>query len=179
MFISQAIAATDPSQGGSDVFPPFDPTYFASQILWLVITFGTLYLIMDRVIIPRLSGILEVRRDRISRDLDETQRLKAEAEAAQAAYEQELAEAKRNAHEIAQEATDKAKAEAATERERVEQELAAKMADAEAHIADIKKKALGEVDNIAAETVTEIVGQLIGGKVTKADVTKAVAAARQ
>ncbi|KAG1649925.1 ATP synthase subunit b 1 [Nymphon striatum] len=64
-------------------------------------------------VIPRLSGILEVRSDRITRDLDETQRLKAEADAALAAYEHELAEAKKNAHSIAMESTEKAKAESA------------------------------------------------------------------
>lgn len=176
MFISQAFAATEEAAGGG-TFPPFDPTYFASQLMWLVITFGVFYLIMDRVIIPRLAGILEVRRDRISRDLDETQRLKAESDAAHAAYEHELAEAKRNAHQIASEATDKAKQEAAEARDKVEAELAEKMAEAEASISKIKEKALGEVDTIAAETVDEIVKQLIGGKLTKADVAKAVAAA--
>lgn len=179
MFISPAYAAAEASKGAKDVFPPFDPTYFASQLLWLVITFGIMYLIMARVVIPRLSGILEVRRDRISRDLDETQRLKSEAEAAEAAYEQELAEAKRNAHEIALEATDKAKAEAAAQREKVEQELASKMAEAEANIAEIKAKALGEVDNIAADTVADIVDQLIGMSVSKTDIGKAVSATKR
>ncbi len=177
MFISQALAATEEAAKSGGTFPPFDPTYFASQLVWLAITFGIFYLIMDRVVIPRLAGILEVRRDRISRDLDETQRLKAEADAAHAAYEHELAEAKRNAHQIASEATDKAKQEAAEAREKVEAELAEKMADAEAHIAEIKAKALGEVDTIAGETVNEIVKQLVGGKLTKADITKAVTAA--
>ncbi|MEM9330091.1 MAG: F0F1 ATP synthase subunit B [Pseudomonadota bacterium] len=178
MFISQALAATqETADSGGGAFPPFDPTYFASQILWLVITFGLFYMIMSRVVIPRLAGILEVRRDRISRDLDETQRLKAEADAAHAAYEHELAEAKRNAHSIALDATDKAKAEANEAREKVEAELAEKMAEAEAHIAGIKQKALGEVGTIASDTTKEIVTQLIGGKLTKAEVSKAVSAA--
>lgn len=177
MFISPAMAATEEAaQGGGGSFPPFDPTYFASQLLWLAITFGAFYFIMSRVVIPRLSGILEVRKDRISRDLDEAERLKGEADAALAAYEHELAEAKRNAHQIAVEATDKAKAEATAAREKVEAELAAKMSDAEKHIAGIKAKALGEVDTIAADTVSDIVTQLIGGKLTKAEITKAVSA---
>lgn len=176
MFISQAIAATEEAGAGGGTFPPFDPTHFASQLLWLVITFGLFYVIMSRVVIPRLAGILEVRKDRVSRDLDETQRLKAEADAAHAAYEHELAEAKRNAHGIALEATEKAKKEASDAREKVEAELAEKMAEAEAHIAGIKKKALGEVGTIAADTTSEIVKQLIGGKLTKAEITKAVSA---
>ncbi|MEM7215590.1 MAG: F0F1 ATP synthase subunit B [Pseudomonadota bacterium] len=176
MFISQALAASEEAADGG-AFPPFDPTYFASQLLWLVITFGVFYLIMSRVVIPRLAGILEIRKDRISRDLDETQRLKAEADAAHAAYEHDLAEAKRNAHAIALEATEKAKEEASKAREKVEAELAEKMAESEAHIAGIKEKALAEVGTIAADTTQEIVAQLIGGKLSKADAAKAVAAA--
>ncbi len=174
MFITQALAAEEANAGGA--FPPFDPATFASQILWLVITFGVFYMIMSRVIIPRLAGILEVRHDRISRDLDETERLKNEADAAHAAYEHELAEAKKNAHSIALEATEKSKAEAATAREKVEAELAEKMAEAEARIASIKAKAMAEVGTIANDTTSEIVKELIGGKLTKAEITKAVSA---
>jgi len=174
MFITQAYAAEEATASGA--FPPFDPATFASQILWLVITFGVFYMIMSRVIIPRLAGILEVRHDRISRDLDETERLKNEADAAHAAYEHELAEAKKNAHSIAFEATEKAKAEASAAREKVEAELAEKMAEAEARIAGIKAKAMAEVGTIANDTTSEIVKELIGGKLTKAEITKAVTA---
>lgn len=175
MLISQAFAAETAEQAGG-AFPPFDPTYFGSQLLWLAITFGAFYFIMARVVIPRLSGILEDRHDRISRDLDEAQRLSAEAEAAEAAYEHELAQAKSNAHGIASEATEKAKAEAAKTREKVEAQLADQMAEAETRITAIKDKALSEVDTIAADTAEAIVTELIGGKLTKADITKAITA---
>lgn len=177
MFVSEALAATTEASQGGGTFPPFDPTYFASQLLWLTITFGLLYIIMSRVVIPRLAETLESRHDRITRDLDEAQRFKSEADAAQAAYEHELAEARRNAHSIASEATEKAKGEAAEAREKVEAELAGKLAEAESRIADIKAKAMGEVGNIAADTANEIVKQLIGGKLTKAEITKAISAA--
>ncbi len=176
MFITQAIAAEGSEASG--VFPPFDPTYFASQLLWLFITFGFLYFVMSRVIIPRIASILEVRHDRISRDLDETQRLKAEADAAHAAYEHELAEAKSNATSIALEATEKVKSEAATAREKVEADLSEKLMQAESRIADIKAKALGEVGTIAQDTTQVIVSELIGGKLTKAEIAKAIAAAK-
>lgn len=180
MFVSKAWAATTEAShsadAGSGVFPPFDTSSFASQLLWLAITFGIFYLLMSRVIIPRISGILEVRRDRISRDLDEAQRLKDEADAAHAAYEQELAEAKSRAHGIAQEARDAAKSEADAKRGAVEAELNEKLAASEKRIAEIKAKALGEVDTIASQTVSAIVSELIGGTATKAEITKALGA---
>lgn len=177
MFISKAYAATGEA-AASGVFPPFDSSSFASQLLWLAITFGIFYLLMSRVVIPRISGILGVRRDRISRDLDEAQRLKEESDAAMAAYEQELAEARNSAHNIAQEARDKAKAAADAKRGKIEAELDEKLAASEKQIAEIKAKALAEVDGIAGDTVTMIVKELTGSTVTKADATKAVNAVK-
>ena len=161
----------------NNVFPPFDPSTFASQLFWLAVSFGILYWLMNRIVIPRIGGILETRRDRISQDLDEAQRLKDESDAAHAAYEHELAEARNNAHSIAQEARDKAKAKADAERKAVENDLAEQMMEAERKIGQIKEKALAEVDGIAIETTEAIVKQLIGGTLTKAELNKAVAEA--
>ncbi|MGI9400487.1 MAG: F0F1 ATP synthase subunit B [Rhizobiaceae bacterium] len=155
-------------------FPPFDPSLFASQLVWLAITFGIFYLIMKRVALPRIGGILEMRRDRISQDLDEAQRLSDESDAAHAAYEHELAEARKRAHAIAQEARDQAKAETDAERDKVESELNEKMAAAEAQILKIKEEALSGIDEIASGTAEAIVKELIGGTVTKAELAKAV-----
>ena len=149
--------------GGGGAFPPFDSSTFASQLLWLAITFGLFYLVMSRVIIPRIGGILEHRRDRIAQDLDEANRLKEEADNASAAYEQELASARRKASEIAEAAREKAKAEAQAERTEVESGLAIRMAEAEASIKAIKAKALADVGTIAEDTATSLVAHLTGG----------------
>ena len=168
--------AHDEGHGGG-VFPPFDQTTYPSQLLWLVITFGLFYMLMQKVIVPRVGGILESRHDRIAQDLDEAARLKAEADAAIETYERELSEARAKAGQIASEARDKAKVKADAERAAVEAELAAKLSAAESNIAEIKAKAFADVDEIASETVTTIVDQLIGAKVTKTDVKAALTAA--
>ena len=163
---------------GSGTFPPFDSTTFASQLLWLAITFGLFYILMAKVALPRISSILETRSDRIAQDLDEANRLKEESDAAIAAYEQELAEAKSRAHGIAQEAREVAKSELDAKRASVEADLAGKITDAETRIAGIKKKAMGEVGTIAEDTAGALLGELFGGKVTKAEIASAVAKVR-
>ncbi len=165
---------TADAHGGGSNFPPFDSSTFASQLLWLAITFGIFYYLMAKIVLPRIRDILEVRSDRIALDLDEANRLKQESDVALAAYEQELAEAKGKAHAIAQEARDKAKQEADSERKRVEATLAAKLAEAESEIATIKASALSEVGAIAEDTTTALVKQLLGGRISKAEVSKAV-----
>jgi F-type H+-transporting ATPase subunit b len=163
-----------PADHMPDTFPPFDGTTYASQILWLAITFGLLYWIMSRVALPRISGILEDRRDRIAGDIAEANRLNDESNAAIAAYEQALAEARANAHGIAQETRDKLKADVERRRAATEADLAAKLSDAEQRIHDIKAAAMENVGEIASETTTALVESLIGKAPTKTELSKAV-----
>lgn len=155
-------------------FPPFDPATFPSQLLWLAITFGLFYLFLKRVVMPRVGGIIDVRNDRISQDLDQAAKLKGEADAAVAAYEQELAEAKTKANAIGQQANDAAKAEAEAARKKVEAALDAKLSEAEARISSIKANAMKEVGSIAEDTASAIVEALVGGKASKAEIAAAV-----
>ncbi|MCF6122692.1 MULTISPECIES: F0F1 ATP synthase subunit B [Mesorhizobium] len=155
-------------------FPPFDPATFPSQLLWLAITFGLFYLFLKRVVMPRVGGIIDVRNDRITQDLDQAAKLKGEADAAVAAYEQELAEAKTKANAIGQQANDAAKAEADTARKKVEAALDAKLGEAEARISSIKANAMKEVGSIAEDTASAIVEALVGGKASKAEIAAAV-----
>ena len=159
-------------------FPPFDPATFGSQLLWLAISFGLLYLLMSRVALPRIGSILANRNNRIAGDLAEAARLKEESEAAIAAYEQALAEARQNAHSIAQKARDAAKAEIDADRGRIEEDLAAKLEAAETRIAAVKAKALAEVDAIAKEAAETLIEVLLGPRATRTEIAAAVEAAQ-
>jgi F-type H+-transporting ATPase subunit b len=155
-------------------FPPFDASTYPSQLLWLAITFGLFYLFLKKVLLPRIDDILERRAERIASDLQEAVRLKEEGDAAVAAYEQELAEAKAKANAIGQEARDAARADAEAGRRKIEAELGQKLAEAESHIASIKSRAMAEVGGIAEETSAAIVEQLTGGKADRAVLSEAV-----
>jgi F-type H+-transporting ATPase subunit b len=159
-------------------FPPLDSSFFASQLLWLAITFGIFYLVMNKIIVPRVGGIIEDRQGRIARDLEEAGRMKAEADAAVETYEKELAAARSKAHGIGEAAREAAKTKAAGDRTAIETELAAKLAAAETRIGEIKAKAFTEVGQIAEDTASAIVDQLIGAKATGDDIKAAVAAAK-
>ena len=163
-------------EGGEEeaTFPPFDSTFFASQLLWLAITFIILYLLMSRLVLPRIGGILEDRRDRIARDLDQADRLKQQADDAIAAYERAVAEAKAGAFTIAAEAREAAKQEANKRQANVQADLGAKLAEAEGRIADVKAKALSDVSDIAGEAAEAVVQRLLGKKPTAGEVNEAL-----
>ena len=170
---------TDAGGGGEHeaAFPPFDPATFGSQLFWLAILFGLLYVLMSRVALPRIGSILEERSARIAKDLADAQRAKDASDAAVAAHEQALAEARQNAHGIAQKARDAAKGEIAADRNRIESELNAKLAAAEGEITKVKTRALGEVDAIARDAVETMVEVLVGARVGKDTIASAVQAA--
>lgn len=144
------------------VFPPFNPATFGSQILWLALTFGVLYLLMSRFALPRIGEILEVRRDRVEGDLAEADRLRQKTDQAIEAYEQDLADARAKAHGIAESTRDEIRKDLDGQRAKVEADLSKKMAAAEARIQETKTSALSHVDEIASDTATSLVSQLLG-----------------
>ncbi|MGH1349240.1 MAG: F0F1 ATP synthase subunit B [Methyloligellaceae bacterium] len=156
--------------------PFFNQQTFSSQLVWLAICFVILYWFLSRVALPRVGTIIEQRRQRIARDLDEATRLKEETEKAIASYEQALAEAKAKAHSIAQETRDALQAEVSKEQEQVEQEIAAKLEEAENRIADAKAEALSHVQEVASETTKALMNKLLGVKVPDQELDAAVKA---
>lgn len=159
---------------GSDVFPPFDSSTFGPQLFWLAITFGTLYLLMSKIALPRIGEILEVRRDRIEGDLAEAERLRQKTDQAIESYEAELGEARAKSHAIADETRNKIKADMDDKRREVEADLAKQVASAETRILKTKTDALANVDQIAADTAVTLVSKL-SGKVSIKDARSAVA----
>lgn len=151
-----------PSEAHGAGFPPFDAHTFPSQLIWLAIAFGALYLLMSRIALPRIANILEERHDRIADDLEEAAKMKAESEAAAKAYEAALASARGKAQGIATETRDKLSAETEAGRKSIEAELHAKLAAAEVQIAATKTSAMANVRGIAVDAAGAIVNQLIG-----------------
>ena len=148
--------------GGHGVFPPFDPSTYPSQILWFLIAFAILYALMSRIALPRVGEIKQMRRDKIAGELDEAKRLQAQADAAGAAYEKTLADAKARAQTLAQEMHAKLAAETASKRHELEADLNTRLAAAEAQIRDMKAKAMSNVSAIAREAAAQIVQHLTG-----------------
>src|SRR3569623_398114 len=157
-------------------FPPFDTSTFPSQLLWFAITFIVLYVVLSRAALPQISGIIDRRKARIDGDLKEAERLKGETDKAISAYETALADARQNAHAIAEETRASIKADIDAKRKVVEVDLSKKVAEAEGRINSNKQDALGRVSEIAADTATALVSQL-AGEASPADVQAAVAQA--
>jgi len=159
--------------------PQLNPLDWAPQLIWLLVTFGVLYLLMVWIALPRIGSVIETRAAHIAADLATADKLRRETEEAIAAYEQALAEAKQKAHAIVEEGRVKLKAETDAERAKLDKKLAAKSEEAEARIEKAKVAAMKEVNAVASDVAADIVRKLIGTAPAKGDIDKAVAAARK
>jgi F-type H+-transporting ATPase subunit b len=168
-------ASTAASGGGESKFPPFNSETFPSQLVWLIIAFVLLYALMAKWVLPRVGAVIDRRQKHISGDIAEAERLKAESDAAAAAYEKALADARGRATAIANETHAKAASEAAAARHKIEEQLAAKMAEAEQAIATAKRSAMANVRGVATDAAGAIVERLIGTAPSGKAVDEAVA----
>ena len=173
MLLSFAAEAAHGATGGSAAFPPFDPWHFPSQLFWLVIMFGGLYIVLSRFVLPKLGGVIEKRGDTIADSLDEAARLDEQAKEAKRQQELHLAEARSKARETADKARDKVEAEIAAETQKVDADLATRLEEAEARIRKVRSEALSNVDSIATETTHAMLARF-GVSVSETDAKAAV-----
>jgi F-type H+-transporting ATPase subunit b len=160
---------------GKKPFPPFEKETFASQLIWLAVFFIALYVMMSRLVIPRIGGIIAARENHIADDLAEAGQFKTKSDEALADYEKALADARNRAHAIANETRERQAAEAEAQRKALEDKLNAKLADAEKTIAGTKQAAMANVRAIASDAAKAIVERLIGTAPADKTVADAIA----
>ncbi|MEL6474201.1 MAG: hypothetical protein AAFQ21_08945 [Pseudomonadota bacterium] len=151
-----ADAAGKEDAGG---FPPLELSLFPSQIFWLLIFFTLLYLVLSRMILPKLGGAIERREDTIANDLDEATRLDDQSKEAVQALELRMAEAKAKARATAEDAKAKIDADIAKETARIDAEIEKKLDTAEERIAKLRADAMANVEIVAVEAATAIAGR--------------------
>lgn len=156
-------------------FPPFATETFASQLFWFALCFIALYLLMSRIALPRVGAILDQRRQSVEDDLAAAQGLKDKSDAAIAAYEKALTEARSRAQTLANETRAKAAAAAEARRKEVDAKLNLRIAEAEKTIAGTRTAAMANVRGIASEAAPAIVERLTGIVPRSQDVAEAVA----
>lgn len=157
--------------------PQLDYHTFAPQLVWLAISFVVLYILMTTLALPKVKGAIEGRRHRLDSDLARAAAAKQEAEAALAAYQKTLADARAAAQDTLRQTGAKLAAEAAERQRQLTATLTAQIEAAEARIAGSKEQALGEIRTVAAEVGSAVVEKLTGAAPDPAAMSNAVSRA--
>ena len=157
---TETTAPAEPAHKGG--LPQFDFAFWPGQIVWLLITFVVLYVVLARVLLPRVRTTLVDRDAKITGDMDAARRLRDEADAQARATHADLAEARARAQKTAADAKARSQAEAAARQGELETQLDAKLAAAESRIRQSREAAMAQVRGVAADTAATIAERLTG-----------------
>ena len=140
--------------------PQLNPEFFLSQLFWLALTFTFLFIFLWRISLPRISGVIEKRADKISVDIKEAKKYQVEAEGIQKKIDDQLRNSKLENASLIKESIFNAQSKALKELERLDQSLNKKLDEASKTIEENKDKSLKEIDSqiydIAKLTISKI-----------------------
>jgi F-type H+-transporting ATPase subunit b len=154
-----AAAGADPASAG---LPQFDFSWWPGEIVWTLVIFGVLFFLFSRVFVPKISGVIADREDRISGDFGTARKVKEEADALAAAATAEMEQARAVAQKLAVDAKSKAKTESAKREALEEAKLAEMLAKSDAMLTAARDAAMGHVRGIAEESAGLIISKLTG-----------------
>ncbi|MFC7537433.1 ATPase [Sphingomonas sp. GCM10030256] len=147
---------------------------YASQLFWLVVTFGAIFLIVGLGMVPKIQGTVDARDSRIAADLAEAASARDAADRLQDEYRSAMDRSRAEAAALASDA--KAGAAKATEARVAEADrfAAGKLELAMNRIADARSSALAEIETVAAEAAQAMVERVSGVSVDPAAARAAV-----
>ena len=154
--------------------PQLDPEFWFSQIFWLVITFGILYLVLSKLILPKISDNLETRKSQILDNLELAEKQRNESEAKLKEFDNIILKSKIDAKNIFNESRKKLLDDINKKREKLEEEIDKEVKIVEAEIKELKKKSPEKINKIAIETSADLINQLIGANVNNSSITAIV-----
>ena len=160
--------------GAETGMPQLNPEFWTAQIFWLILIFSSLYLIIWKIFLPRITYSIENRKSRVVNDLDEAQKLKENAEKKLKEYNEIIENSKKEAKKIIEDNKKKLDRNIEDKKQKFDSEIEKELAEVEKEIKDLKKSSLSNINKIAAETSADIITQIIDINVNKSNVSAIV-----
>ena len=160
--------------GSEAGMPQLDPKFWLSQIFWLVLIFSSLYLIIWKIFLPKITYSIENRKSTIVNDLDEAEKLKEKAEIKLKEYNKIIENSKFEAKKIMEEGRKKLNQDIENKKKNFNNQIEKELASAEKEIKDLKKTSILNINKIASETTSELIKKIINTEVNQSSVTAVV-----
>ena len=154
--------------------PQLNPEFWISQIFWLIITFGILFIVLTKVILPKISDNLETRKSQILENIETADKQKEESQKKIEEYEKIILDSKLKAKSYFNEAREKILDDINKKRAALEKDLDKEISEVEKELSDLKNKSGEKINKIAAETSAELIKELIGEEVNSSSIAAIV-----
>ena len=154
--------------------PQLNPEFWVSQIFWLTITFGFLYVILSKLILPKISANLEIRKSQILENIEAADKQREESELRIVEYEKIVQNSKDQAKNYFKKSREKLLKDINLKKDSLENELNKEIQKAESEIQELRTRAPEKIKKIAAETSADLLQQLIGTEVNSSSISAIV-----
>ena len=167
-FLEEVFAA---ESGG---MPQLNPEFWISQIFWLTFTFGILYIVLSKLILPKISANLELRKSQIQENIEAAEKQRESSEAKLKEYDDIISKSKLEANNIFKEARENVLKEINTKKETLDKQIDEEIKKVEQEINLLRKGASEKINKIAIETTSELLVKLIGTEVNNSSISAIV-----
>ena len=165
---------SDECFGAEGGMPQLNPDYWVSQIFWVILIFGTLYVILWRIILPKINANLENRKSQILTDLNDAQKFEEQSKEKLSEYNQILNQAKQEAKKILDGTRKKINRDIESKKNQFNLEIKKEIEKAEKEIKTLQLSSIKNINKIAIETSSEIVRKILGTEVNASSVSAIV-----
>ena len=167
-FLKEVFAA---ESGG---MPQLNPEFWISQIFWLTLTFGILYIILSKLILPKISANLELRKSQIQENIEAAEKQRESSEAKIKEYDEIILKSKLEAKNIFREAREKVIKDINSKQNVLDKQIDEEIQKAEKEIQILKDNAPIKINKIAIETSSELLKKFIGAEVNNSSISAIV-----
>jgi len=154
--------------------PQLNPEFWVSQIFWLTLTFGILYIALSKLILPKISNNLESRKSKILENIEAAEKQREDSETKLIEYEEIISKSKLEAKTIFNQAREKALKDINAKREVLDKQIDEEINNAEQEIKSLRDGAPDKINKIAIETSSELIQKLIGTEVNNSSISAIV-----
>ena len=168
LFIGKVFTA---ESGG---MPQLNPEFWISQIFWLTITFGILYVVLSKLILPKISVNLELRKSQISDNIEAADKQRVDSESKFKEYDEIISKSKSEAKNIFNQAKEKVLKDINAKRIVLEKQIDEEVKKTEEEINKLRLEAPTKINKIAIETSSELIQKLIGAEINNSSISAIV-----
>ena len=168
LFLREVFAA---ESGG---MPQLNPEFWVSQIFWLIITFGILYIVLSKFILPKISSNLELRKSQIQENIETAEKQREISEVKLKEYDEIILKSKLDAKNIFKNAREKIIKDINLKKETLDKQIDDEISNAEEEIKKLKKDATDKINKIAIETSSDLLKKLIGTEINNSSISAIV-----
>tara|TARA_B100000700_G_scaffold28632_1_gene27470 strand:- start:487 stop:1077 length:591 start_codon:yes stop_codon:yes gene_type:complete len=158
----------------SSGMPQLDTKFWFSQIFWLILSFGILFIILSKFILPKISGNLEARRSQILENIEKADEQRKNSEEKTKQYEDAILKSKNEAKKYFNDAKQKILSDIKKKSNNLENQIGNEIKSAEEEIIKLKLNSAGTINKIAIETSQDLIKQIIGAEVNNSSISAVV-----